>query len=351
MKICYVHVPKTGGTSVNDFFANYFKRYYFHIEGSNIQIKELLKKYDFISGHVSYGAIKDKISNECIKLISFREPYNFVISHLSWIRKLADPGEEKRFQSHPKIFQEIALKMKTYDFSDSNQINDFINWIEKKKFFYLHDTQTLYLDKHKNIERAEKLLNDFEFVGITENLEDFFKLIDYELNLNLLSKISVPKKNINENKYGFDINNEDTKKVLDRLIEKDKIIYKLATNKMRTLMNKYEIIPKYENIIGWTDEIKDTYIKGWVKDKNSYKHLEVGIFVNGNLINKSKANIYRRGLKIKKIHFTGCCEFRIPLKSKLNLKKEDKLEIKELFTLKKLPFSKQAEIDVLNYME
>jgi hypothetical protein len=346
MKVFYIHVPKTGGTSINDFFAKFFKKHIFHIEGSNEILSEILKKYDFVSGHVSYGRLQNNISEEWIKVISFREPYSFVISHLSWIRKLADPGEEKRLLSHPKIFQKVALKMKTYDFSDPNQINDFINWLEKKDFWYLHNTQTLYLDVNKNVEKAISLLDNFELIGITEKLVDFLTVVDYELNLNLLSKISVPKKNINKNKYGFNINDEETKKVLNRLIDKDEIIYNEAKKKMDSLLKKYEILPKNENIIGWVDEIKDNYIKGWVKDKYSYKHLEVGAFVNNKLVSKSIANIYRKNLKLKKIHFTGCCEFRIPLRNKLKLKKDDVLEIKELSTLKVLPFSSKFEDNI-----
>ena len=226
-KIFYFHTPKTAGTTINSFFVDIFKNSIVHAESKSESLNDkFLNSYNFVSGHLSYTHMISMLDANWTKLITFREPYSHVVSHLCWIRKLADVGQEKRFNEHPAIFQKISLKMKSLDFSKPEEIIKLEKWLESINFYYLFDNQTIYLDFDKDISKAIQNLYTIEFVGIMEDIDLFFKIIDREFSFNKKRKIE--KENINPDKYGFDLTNCKTREALLPFIKKDIIIYEEA---------------------------------------------------------------------------------------------------------------------------
>ena len=332
-KLIYFHVPKSAGSSLNNFLSANINNYLKHIESEQINNNSVFKNYDALSGHVPFSRIEKSFDLNCIStLITFREPYSYVVSHLAWIRKLADEGEEERFDAHPEIFQKIALKMKEFDFSQSSDITAFILWLEEIKFFYIHNTQTIYLDLDKNIEKALENLQKIDFVGVTDRLEEFIDILAYEFDFEKLDKEKT-NANKNSNKYGLDITNEETRKALLPLIDKDIIVYEEAKKTFMKLQSLYanETDLVLEGFVEETDKI----CKGWVKYENSHKHVELGLYVNEHLVETTTAKIYRKNLKCKGIDNTGNCEFRF--KTQLEL---EKVVVKDLLTEKVLPLLK-----------
>lgn len=125
MKVFYLHVPKTAGSSINAFFSAHLRKTLLHIESMPEINKDELERYSFVSGHVPLDKIDSIINLEHWDTIaSFREPISYVASHIKWIRKLADPDQKSRFDNHPKIFQDIALKMAGMDFSNPKDIHN-----------------------------------------------------------------------------------------------------------------------------------------------------------------------------------------------------------------------------------
>lgn len=322
-KFFYFHTPKTAGTSINKFFTEIYPNSLTHVEGKRDQLgSEFINKYHFISGHVSYSAVANSLAPDWVKLITFREPYSYAVSHLSWIRKLADEGEEKRFNTHPEIFQKIALKMKSLDFSKSEDIVLLKEWLESMNFHYLFNTQTIYLDVKKNINIALKNLSNIEFVGIMEDTDGLLDNMEKEFLFTSISK-EAPRVNINNNKYGFNLKDSRTREALLPFIDKDITIYKEATklfNKQRKLYQERAI----DDIIGYIDSINKNKIRGWCRSKNSLQKLELELRLDNQIIATTIANKYRLGLKEKGIHFTGRCAFEFDLESSIDT---DKLQV------------------------
>jgi len=330
-KLLYFHIPKTAGSSINEFFKANLDSCDFHIEGVKDFDKEFCNKYDFISGHVSYTRMAEILNlDEWITFATFREPLSYTISHIKWVRKLADKGEEKRFQEHPKIFQKIALKMTEYDFSVPSEITEFIKWLESINFYYFHNTQLHYMhptnNQHKLSDHQVKIalenMKNINFIGIQENMDEFMETISCEFGWELDKR---PRVNVNENNYGFDINDSKTQEALLPLYEKDLILYKEAKklyNKQKTL---YRNKPT-EDIIGYVDSISKNKIRGWCRSKNSLQKLELELRLENQIIATTTANKYRLGLKEKGIHFTGRCafEFDFDLESSIDT---DKLQV------------------------
>lgn len=318
MKLLYFHVPKTAGSSINNFFSRNIKSHHFHIESVKNLNPDFCKRFQFLSGHVSYNRMNSMLNlREWITFATFREPLSYTLSHLKWVRKLADEGEEERFNEHPEIFQKISLKMTEFDFSQAEQIASFIKWLESIDFYYFHNTQTLYMNSSrdgtiisdKQMHDAISNLHKIDFVGVQESLDEFMGLIGYEFGWEIDQN---PRDNVNENNYGFDMNDEATRQVLLPLYEKDLILYEEAKKLYAAKKELYDIAPK-KDIIGYVDRVTSTEIVGWVRSKESLQKVELELKVGDTLIQTAKANLYRQDLKTKGLHPTGLCGFKFSL--------------------------------------
>lgn len=341
-------MPKTAGSSINKFFANNIKSHHFHIESAPNIDEIFCKKYDFISGHVPYNRMEKMLNlEEWITFATFREPVSYVISHLKWVRKLADAGEEKRFEAHPKIFQDIAVEMKNYNFSDPLEITKFIKWLESIRFYYFHNTQLHYMNVTNSqncltdtqVKKAIQNLDKVNFVGIQEQLDDYLKILSYEFGWDVAR---APQENKNTNSYGFDSQNEEICNALLPLYEKDLIIYNEAKKKFNDLKNLYDCDTKETKIRGFIDIITPKKVIGWVRYDDSLTKVNLELKVQNKTVKTTLANIYRKGLKIKNIHPTGICAFEFEIDQ---IQAYKQIEVYVKGTELKLPFSKGATIE------
>jgi len=182
-KVFYIHVPKTAGSSLYQLFRKNFDKTLDHLEGKGPFNETSLKDYDAVSAHLSYTRVSRILNlKKWISVATFREPYSHVISHICWVRKLADKGEKKRFKAHPKQFQDLALYMKTLDFSKPADIEKLISHFESIDFHYFHNTQTIYMDANKNLDQAFLNLEQIDILGLTESMDAFYSRLHYILN-------------------------------------------------------------------------------------------------------------------------------------------------------------------------
>ncbi len=317
MKLLYFHVPKTAGSSINKYFSANLPNHHFHIESVSKLDKDFCESYQFISGHVSYNRM-DNILNldEWITFATFREPLSYVISHLKWVRKLADASEKERFDAHPEIFQTIAMKMTNFDFSKSSEIVKFIDWLREINFYYFHNTQTHYMNQTKDqgflsdnqVDKALQNMKKINFIGIQENLNEFMESISYEFDWKINTEDEI-KVNTNENNYGFDISNPETQKALLPLYDKDLLIYNKAKQLFKKQLEMYSR-KSVESIVGYLDHIDKNEARGWLRADNSLRKITLELQLDNITIQETTANIFRQDLKTKKKHPSGLCAFK-----------------------------------------
>lgn len=340
MKLFYFHVPKTAGSSINQFFSKHVAPYHFHLESVMGIDQEFCDRYQFLSGHLPYNRMESILPlGEWVTFATFREPVAYVISHLKWVRKLADDGEEARFAAHPKIFQDIALKMKEFDFSSAMEITKFIEWLCEIEFYYFHNTQMHYLLatkdqgflKEHQVNKALENLRKIDFVGVQESLDSYMDTLSYEFGWDVEHK---PKVNVNENNYGFDINDIATREALVPLYEKDQLVYEEAKNIFAKLQKQYQ--RNSDEVIGYVDKVSESVLVGWVRYKESLQKVKIDVFVDGKFQGATMANKFRQGLKTRRIHPSGCCQFEFSLDPQVDL---NKIEVVVSQTGQKLPFS------------
>lgn len=228
-KVFYVHIPKTAGTTVASLLDEHFNNTIHHIEGKGLS-REALDKYDVVSGHITYTAIDRLLDlSNWTTIATFREPYSHIASHIRWIRKLAEESEVNIFNRVPKEFQELALFMKTLDFSHTKEIKKLVNYLIESNFLYMHNTQTLYMDSDKSIENAISNMNKINIIGLTESIDHFYSYLHTYFDWSLpKEEVKAKNLNINNNKYQIDILDEKTRATLYPLVNKDIVLYEEA---------------------------------------------------------------------------------------------------------------------------
>ena len=238
-KIFYMHIAKTGGSSVNKFFSRIYAEHEFasHFEGflsanRNSPIDSRLK---FISGHISIQSIARLIAQDFIKITVFRDPIKQLASHINWVRAISDDQNSDFYKSHPEAIRTLSKELRALDFSDLSDVDQFFKELQAPGRFLFDNCQTRYLLtkvgrknlKHADLLEAIKSLGFFDRVGILEELDIFLERIMNEFFSEVLFDHTVGRENTNPSAHITPeiILNSST---MTKLIEYDQVIYSIA---------------------------------------------------------------------------------------------------------------------------
>lgn len=223
--IFFVHIPKTGGTALNHFFKNHlhkygprnigitfppYKKQWFYDE---IQMLASAKKGLFyvhyhhggpglLETYDSLKALKQQVAQNGGKLVFctvLREPYSRMISDLNYCNTPLDQIESTIIKKHDLMSRYILF-------------NHPAQWTENSKDFSDED--------------LNKVVNLFDVIGTTDNLDEFAqkalnKIGIYDENI-CVKKRNASKKNKN---YTIDKNK------FNKLNQKDIELYRSITQK------------------------------------------------------------------------------------------------------------------------
>lgn len=240
-KVFFLHIPKTGGEFINNLFRKLIPddQYLEHLQNYvHLEDKSFLEKR-FLSGHIPLGRFQ-KITFDLEDRLIFtiiREPYNHIISHISWVRNLTQ--DPKRFNIHPKVVQDLAIKLNKINFENTTEVEEFVNQIDGYTLAAFENRQTRYFVDPPDSEwttsthkcQAIEMAKQITYVGLFEEFENsvnqILEILDQDENISLDMKPinSENKKVIN------DIHNKsELKKVLYPLVCHDLALYKKFMN-------------------------------------------------------------------------------------------------------------------------
>lgn len=235
-KLFFMHIAKTGGSTINRLIERTADRgeYVLHFEGISDWNK--IRNKRILSGHVSLPRFADVFpANEYIKYVLLRNPLDQLVSHLNWVRQLSEKGNEKFSMGHPEVVRRISRRLTELDFSSPSQMARFARNLNVAERGLFDNCQSRYFVRgpagsycsSKECDQALVRLREFQVVGLTENLESS---VNYLFSMTGMSTGTI--ESIRENRgrfdYGFDKDNPDLRTAVEPLIVYDKILYREA---------------------------------------------------------------------------------------------------------------------------
>ncbi|MCQ3828318.1 sulfotransferase family 2 domain-containing protein [Microbulbifer elongatus] len=242
--IFFMHIAKTAGSSVNEFFIDHFgrERSAMHIE--SVTDVTTLAQHQFISGHIGVERFeRDFEWGKFYTATILREPVQQLVSHLNWVRHLSEPERADFLQGHPRIVREISERLQQVDFSCPEAMSRFVAELRPAERPLFDNCQCRYFFSipagqpynEDAFDQAEANLMRFDFVGLTENFEAAIRFLSAKAGI-VKSWERSPKVNVNGYDYGFDRQNRDLVNAVSPLIRFDQALYHRASERSKALL-------------------------------------------------------------------------------------------------------------------
>jgi hypothetical protein len=184
-RLFFMHIAKAGGSTINRYFRSRFpaERAVQHLESSTAWRDDpaRLLKADYLSGHVSLFSIDSRLDLSAYALVTvLREPLDQLVSHLSWVRRLAEPGEEERLALHPPYVQAFAARLAGCDFTRADAVSRLVESLSREERGLVDNCQVRYLTARSpdrvdasDLDLARRALPRFARIGLVDRLDAF----------------------------------------------------------------------------------------------------------------------------------------------------------------------------------
>jgi hypothetical protein len=235
-RIFFMHIPKTAGTSFNEFARHCFdqEKYATHLERYAPEIRqEMLAIARYLAGHLTYQEIGELIGVSSFDLYALlRDPYKHLHSHLNYVRSVYLNTEEEQFYQyrHNQTIRDFGERLSRIDFSDLAELHRFVDELSGFELEFFDNIQTRYFLRYKpekvtssDYDNACNNLKKFKRIGLTEQYDRFRDLFCEDLGLPPQSQEI--QSNKSRDYQLLDLTDPDTRKILKPLVEFDLQLY------------------------------------------------------------------------------------------------------------------------------
>ncbi|MCG6931940.1 MAG: hypothetical protein LJE64_15420 [Desulfofustis sp.] len=233
--VCFMHIPKTAGTSFNAFARCCYagSRFQTHIERiDRDQRAAVAAGADFIAGHLPLYEMEQLGISSCAYYSIIREPFSQLHSHLNYVRGVR-PGagvEAHYAYRHNETVKRLSDKLNDIDFSEPDEIRAFVEGLADFELDFFDNIQTRYfLDyrpgrvKPDDLDKAVTNLKRFRSIGLTEAYDAFRDRFCEDLGLDPQSQDL--RSNRSASYRLFDLGRPAVREVLRPLVVHDLDLY------------------------------------------------------------------------------------------------------------------------------
>ncbi len=235
--ICFIHIPKSGGTAINTHARSLFGRDQVSVHVENLKkeaLADALQTKRVISGHVSYASLCRVVGAQPVSWVTVvREPFAQLISHVAWVRHLASEGRAQALDAHPDYIKKLAAKLATAELADPSAVRGVFQGLEPLERRLLDHCQVRYFSgigtgarvEEGDAKSACETLNTFAVIGLTERMDESVRLMEAWFGI---GGGSVVPENVSTCKYGLDENSTALREVLEPYCKFDVVLYRHA---------------------------------------------------------------------------------------------------------------------------
>jgi len=239
--VCFMHVPKTAGTSFNSFARNCFAgdRFITHIErlGGDAR-RRTAESADYFAGHLPlYELLELPAAARTDLYTIIREPYAHLHSHLNYVKGVTAGTEvENRYEyRHNDTIKRFSVKLNHIDFAVPETIRTFVDGLAEYERDFFDNMQTRYFLDYRpavvargDLEQATRNFSRFRSIGLTEHYEAFRDRFCADIGL------SPQTQDLQSNKSSsyrlFDLSDPHIRAALKPLVVHDLDLYRAAAD-------------------------------------------------------------------------------------------------------------------------
>lgn len=236
--LLFIHIPKTGGTTVNSFMAQSLPEGHCinFIDSQDYHAKPFFLTYRYYAGHVRLAQILPLIPREDFYIFTFiRDPAAQLLSHLAWAKNKtrdgAKPDPKEWDENYLQLFADVsALDMTSPDalgvfIQDSHNYRRLFD--NQQTRFLLEDVREGPVDEG-DVKIALHTLTAFDFVGVTARLQKGLGVIAAANGLKAPVKIGTENQNPWRAEHGLTRIAPAIRDALHDYTQYDQLIYKAA---------------------------------------------------------------------------------------------------------------------------
>ncbi|MCP3931907.1 MAG: sulfotransferase family 2 domain-containing protein [Bacteroidetes bacterium] len=244
-RIVFMHIPKTAGTSFNTYARLFFPetKSIIHIETQKWHKKtDITAEYSYIAGHLTLEKMVQLFPVGMYTYYTIiREPYSHLHSHINWLRGIGSKVNKGFFNKHPKVIQELALKLNERGLEKTDFLEKFVREldgleIDGLEIDFFDNLQTRYFLKYRpdrvsscDIENALKNISIFREIGITESYDQFTRKFCDNHNLEYVQQ----PQSLNRSNHSplYDYNSARYQEIVYPLVKADLALYEKVKTK------------------------------------------------------------------------------------------------------------------------
>ena len=235
-RVCFMHIPKTAGSSFNSFlrrcyaaddFASHLEREQKSSRQSAVETKRC------VSGHLPWSELASVTAGGGFRYYSIvRDPFHHLHSHINYVRRVFTDREDEEYYEyqHNETIKILGEKLLAIDFTNHHQTRSFVDTLHGYECDFFDNIQTRYFLDYRpervtlsDFQNAQETMRKFSRVGLTEKYDQFVECFCQDLDVPF--QTTLQQSNISDQYHLFSETEVAEDRPLHELVKFDFLLY------------------------------------------------------------------------------------------------------------------------------